>query len=134
MIARNVIIDTGVLTLFFSGESDVRPVFLDIERGRNNGYVTAVNLSEFYYKTCENMGEEVARLWYFQCRELLHTLETSRELSLLAGKEKCHQDGNLSLADCYALAAAKSLNGTLLTTDQELAKVKDINVKFFVVP
>ncbi|MGI0084356.1 MAG: hypothetical protein ACREBQ_04665 [Nitrososphaerales archaeon] len=53
------------------------------------------------------------------------------ELSLLAGREKCHRAGNLSLADCFALAAARSLNGTLLTTDPELAKIKGIDVKFF---
>ena len=131
MTAKNVVIDTGVLTLFFSGEAAVRALFVDFERGRTNGYVTSVNLSEFYYKTCEKAGEDVAKLWYHQCRELLQTLETDSQLCLFAGQEKCHQGGNLSLADCFALAAAKTLHGTLLTTDPELAKIKDVNVKFF---
>ena len=131
MTAKNVVIDTGVLTLFFSGEAAVRALFIDFERGRTNGYVTSVNLSEFYYKTCEKAGEEVAKLWYHQCRELLQTLETDRQLCLFAGKEKCHRGGDLSLADCFALAAARILHATLLTTDPELAKVKDVKVKFF---
>jgi predicted nucleic acid-binding protein len=133
LTARNIVIDTGALTLFFSGESSVRSYFLDFERGRRNGFVTSVNLSEFYYKTCEKTGEDVARLWYYQCRERLEILETDNELCLLSGKERCHSGGahNLSLADCFALAATKRLNGTLLTTDPELAKIKGIDVKFF---
>ena len=128
---KNTVIDTGGLTLFFTGDPRVRTYFDDIEKGRTNGYVTSVTLSEFYYKTCQKMGEEVSRLWYHQCRDLLHILETSSDLSLMAGREKCHRgSANLSLADCFALAAAKILSGTLVTTDHELAKIKDIHVKF----
>jgi len=128
---RNVVIDTGILTLYFGGDSRIQPFFFEFEKNKKKGYVTSINLSEFYYKTCETLGDEVAKLRYYQCRELLEILETDRNLSLLAGKEKCHQGGNLSLADCYAIAAAKNMSGTLLTTDPELAKVKDIDVKFF---
>ena len=120
-----------MLTLFFSGENTVRNFFVDFERGRINGFVTSVNLSEFYYKTCQKMGEEVAKIWYYQCRERLSILETDRELCLLSGKEKCLSGANFSLADCFAIAAARRLKGTLLTTDPELAKIKDLDVRFF---
>jgi predicted nucleic acid-binding protein len=128
---RNLVIDTGILTLYFSGDQRVQPFFHEVERNKKNGFVTSVNLSEFYYKTCETLGQDVAKLRYYQCRELLEILETNRELSLLAGKEKCHRGGRLSLADCFALAATRSSSGTLLTTDPELAKITDIDVKFF---
>lgn len=131
MTARNVLIDTGVLTLFFAGDSRVASLFHDFESGRLRGYVTSVNLSEFYYKTCQTLGEDVARLRYHQCRELLDILETDGQLSLLAGSEKCHRGGNLSLADCFALAGTRILSGTLLTTDPELAKIKSLDVKFY---
>ncbi len=132
LTAKNVVIDTGVLTLFFSGERSVRSFFIDFERGKTNGIVTSVNLFEFFYKTCEKMGEDTAKVWYYQCRERLSILETDNELSLSAGKEKCHSGGgSLSLADCFALAATKRLSGTLLTTDPVLAKVNDIDVKLF---
>jgi predicted nucleic acid-binding protein len=131
LTAKSVIIDTGVLTLFFSGEAVVKDHFADFERGRTQGYVTSVNLSEFYYKTCQKAGKEVAKLWYHQCRELLQTLETDSQLCLLAGSEKCHRGDKLSLADCFALAAARIFHGTLLTTDPELAKIKDVDVKYF---
>jgi predicted nucleic acid-binding protein len=131
LTARNVIIDTGILTLFFSGDSRVQPFFRSVEARKKRAYVTSVNLSEYYYKTCQTLGEEIAGLRYHQCRELLEIVETNRELSLSAGKEKCHRGGNLSIADCFALAATKSLNGTLLTTDPELSKVEDADVRFF---
>jgi predicted nucleic acid-binding protein len=130
MTKGNMVVDTGILDLFFAGDARVRAFFEEIERKRN-GYVTGVNLSEFFYKTCQILGEDVAKLRYQQCRELLQILETNREYSLEAGKEKCHRGGNLSLADCFALAAAKNLHGMLLTTDPMLAEIKDIEVRFF---
>ena len=128
---RNLVADAGVLTLFFGGDERVRTYFHDIETTRRNGYVTSVNLSEFYYKTCEKLGEDVAKLRYYQSRELLQVLETEEELSISAGREKCRNSGNLSLADCYVLAAAKRLDATILTTDSELAKIKEVDAKYF---
>jgi predicted nucleic acid-binding protein len=48
-----------------------------------------------------------------------------------AALEKCRQPLNLSLADCFAIALARRQNGLLLTTDGELSKVNDIDVKWF---
>jgi predicted nucleic acid-binding protein len=128
------VIDTGILTLYFSGEASVRPIFIEIESGKVNGYVTSVNLSEFHYKTCEKIGEQVANLWFSQCRERLLIIETDGPLSLSAGKEKCRWRSKLSLADCFAVAASKKLNAILYTTDPELKELKDISVRFFKVP
>jgi len=108
----------------------VRSFFYDIEMGRRRGFVTSVNLAEFYYKTCEKIGEEAARTRYYQCRDLLEIMETDRDLTLSAGKEKCRRRGNLSLADCFAIAASNIKRGTLLTTNPELAEIKDVDVKF----
>ena len=93
LTARNIVIDTGVLTLYFTGNELVRPYFNDVERNRRNGYLTGVNLSEYFYKTCESLGEKVAEIRFQQCRKLLKIIETSGELSILAGKEKCHGHG-----------------------------------------
>lgn len=128
---RNLVVDAGVLALFFGGDERVKSYFREIETTRKNGYVTSVNLSEFYYKTCEKLGEDVAKLRYYQSRELLKVLETDQDLSLSAGREKCHNPGNLSLADCFALGAAKKLDATILTTDSELAKTKEVEAKHF---
>jgi predicted nucleic acid-binding protein len=58
--ARNLIIDTGVMALYFAGDGRVFSFFDAIERKRKNGFVTAVTLSEFFYKTCEKLGEHTA--------------------------------------------------------------------------
>ena len=125
---RSLIIDTGVLTLFFAGDARVRPHFDSIEDGKARGYITSVNLSEFYYKTCQKLGSDTAELRYHQARAALTTVETDEDLALLAGAEKCRRS-ILSLADCFALALTKRFRATLLTTDSELAKVKEVDVK-----
>jgi hypothetical protein len=73
----------------------------------------------------------VAKLRFNQCRQLLKTIETDEELSLVAGEEKCHNSSNLSLADCFAIAATRRLSETLLTTDPEFTRMKGVDVKFF---
>jgi len=93
--------------------------------------MSAVNLSEFHYKTCQKLGKPVADIRYYQVRRTrLEIVETDEDLSKRAGLEKCRQR-NLSLAACHALAVAKGLGATLLTTDGELAKVREIRSLFF---
>jgi len=125
---KNIVIDTGVLTLFFTGDERVRPYFY---QDKKNSHVTSVNLAEFYYKTCRTLGSDVAGVRYHQCQQLLEVIETSPELSIKAGMEKCRRRGTLSLADCYAIAATRTLKGTLLTTDSELDEIEDIDARFF---
>ncbi|MBI2126263.1 MAG: type II toxin-antitoxin system VapC family toxin [Thaumarchaeota archaeon] len=124
------VIDTGVLTLFYAGEARVRPYFDRINDNKAEGLMMSVNLSEHFYKTCQKLGRQTANLRYYQSRTILTIVETSEELALAAGTEKCRRSA-LSLADCFALALARSVKGTLLTTDGELGKVKDIDVKLF---
>ena len=89
--------------------------------------MSSINLSEFYYKTCQKLGRTVADLRYYQIRRTsLRMIETDEDLARIAGVEKCRQPAKLSLADCYVLALAKRFRATILTTDRELAKVKDV--------
>jgi predicted nucleic acid-binding protein len=50
----------------------------------------------------------------------------------LAGLEKCRNSPKLWLADCFALALAKSESALLVTTDGELAKGKGVAVRLIV--
>ena len=125
---KNLVIDTGALTLFFAGDVRVKPHFDSVEHRKVKGYISSVNLSEFYYKTCQKLGGDTAEIRYHQARSALTAVETDEGLALLAGAEKCRRS-TLSLADCFALALAKTFKATLLTTDGELAKVKEVDVK-----
>ena len=105
--------------------------FDDIETGVARGSISAVNLSEFYYKTCQKLGKSTADIRYYQVRNTkLAVVETDVELSRVAGLEKCKR-AELSLADCYVLAAARRLKATVLTTDSELAKTKEVTTILF---
>ncbi len=94
--------------------------------------MSSVNLSEFYYKTCQVLGRDVAEIRYYQSRRTRLTIvETDEELSKQAGMEKCKHRMKLSLADCYALALAKQFKSTILTTDKELAKADGVSTLLF---
>jgi predicted nucleic acid-binding protein len=113
-------------------DPQIKEYFDQLEDGQKNGFMSSVNLSEFYYKTCQALGREVAQLRYYQSRRTsLVIIETDEELSKLAGVEKCRHRMKLSLADCYALALARQFKSTILTTDRELASVDGVSTLLF---
>ncbi len=117
--------------LYFLADPRLKRYRDDLEAGTRRGYVSSVNLSEFYYKTCQKLGKATADIRYYQMRNTrLEIVETYDELSRVAGVEKCRQPHTLSLADCHALALAKRLQAILITTDGELAKAKDVRTLF----
>jgi len=126
---KNIVIDAGALTLFLAGDLRVKEHFDEMERGQADGHICSVNLAEFYYKTCEKLGKQTADTWYHQSRAILRVVETDETLTHSVGLEKCQQARRLSLADCHALALTRRLKALLLTTDSELAKIKDIEAK-----
>jgi len=121
------VFDTGALSLLYADER-LGPVVDQISSSRAEGFVPAVILAEFYYRNFRSPGREIAELWSKQVSQQLVVQEGDLELSLSAGQEKC-KNNNLSLADSYALALTRRLRGILLTTDRELAKSKEINVR-----
>lgn len=132
MTSRMIVVDAGALTLFFLGDLRVKRFFDSVLSGRARGFISGVNLSEYYYKTCQKLGRETAEARYYQVRRtLLEVVETDEEVTRLAGEEKCRQPYSLSLADCYALSLAKKTRAVLLTTDRELSKIRELNVRFF---
>lgn len=129
-MTERFVIDTGALTLFFIGDVRTKAFFDKISRGTAEGYISSVTLSEYYYKTCQKLGADVALLRYQQSRTILTPIETDADLGEAAGMEKCRR-GALSLADCFALALTRRLGGLLLTTDSELKRSNDVEVRHF---
>jgi predicted nucleic acid-binding protein len=124
------VFDTGVISLFFSEDERLRTLVDRIQQRGDLAFLSSVTVAEFYYKTCQNLGREVAALWSRQLSEKMEVVDAGLEISFSAGLEKC-RNSRLSLADSYALALTKRLRGLLLTTDSELAKTKDAKVRFF---
>jgi len=124
------VFDTGAISLFYADDQRLRPFVDKIRLKQAEGFLSSVTLSEFYYKTCQTVGRDVANMWSRQLNERMQVVEVGFELSMAAGREKC-RNGRLSLADAFALALSKSLRGTLFTTDSELAEDREASVKFF---
>jgi len=126
---EKLVLDTGVLSLHFVDHPGVRLYFDAISAGRSLGMVSSFNLAEFYYKVCQKLGKQTADAWYFRIRSGELYVVEREELVRLAALEKCRHSGSLSLADCFALALAKSERGLLITTDGELAKADGVEVR-----
>jgi predicted nucleic acid-binding protein len=127
----SLVIDAGVLALHFAGDTRVKVYFDQIDSDKAVGLVAGVNLAECYYKTCQKQGKQTADSRYFMLQTSKLKIVNGGLLTRLAGLEKCRQKLDISLADAYALALATIEKGTLLTTDSELAKSTDVQVKFF---
>lgn len=125
-----LVFDAGVLTLHFAGDARVSEYFNGIDEEDADGFVADVNLSEFYYKTCQKLGRQAADTRYFMLRASRLQTVHDQALTRQAGLEKCRQRLDFSLADCFALALAKREKALLLTTDNELGKAKDVQVRF----
>ncbi|MDG7013437.1 MAG: PIN domain-containing protein [Nitrososphaerota archaeon] len=123
------VFDTGALSLIYAKDERLRAVVERIECSEAEGLVSSVTLAEYYYKGCQWSGKDVALLRSRQHVERMTVMETSVGQSRAAGMEKC-RNSRLSLADSFVLALAKRQRGTILTTDGELAKERDVKVRY----
>jgi len=129
---RRYVVDAGALFLYFIDDERVKPYFDEVVQDRAQGFICDVNLAEYYYKTCEKLGKDIADVRYHQIRGSdVGLIATDEELTRKAGEKKCKYKGKLSLADCFCLALSELKKATLLTTDSELAKVKEVKAKYF---
>lgn len=102
---------------------------------RAEGYTCEVNMAEFYYKTCEKFGREVAEVRNISIRNSkIVILSIDDQLTRIAGSLKCTYNGKLSLTDAYTVASTKMLKGTLATTDRQLAELKLVQTKLLKIP
>ncbi|NWG09109.1 MAG: PIN domain-containing protein, partial [Nitrososphaerales archaeon] len=98
-------------------------------------YTCETSMAEFYYKTCEKLGREVAEVRHMSIRHSkMSILATDERLTRIAGGLKCIHRGKLSLADAYILAVAKMLGGTLVTTDPRLLEIKLAQTRLLKIP
>lgn len=119
------VLDTGVFPLILAGDSRLKSLVADLQRGNAVAFACEPNLAELYDKICESKGREVADLTDRQIRrqEQIVSVAPEEEMSRLAGKLKCAYRGKVSLADCYAAATASLQKARLMTTDANLEKM-----------
>ncbi|MCQ5362922.1 MAG: type II toxin-antitoxin system VapC family toxin [Candidatus Verstraetearchaeota archaeon] len=130
-----LIFDTGPIFLYFAEDKQVKEMFDEVIAGRAEGYTCETNIAEFYYKTCEKLGREVAEVRHTSIRHSkMSILAVDERLTRVAGGLKCIHRSKISLADAYIVAAAKMLGGTLVTTDPQLAELKLVQTRLLSIP
>ena len=118
--ARSYVFDAGAISLYYAGSEAVRPYFLRVFSGKARGFVSEVNLAEFYYKTAEKKDLQSAEVWYLQVRRSrINVVSPNEQITRQAALWKVRRKA-LSLADCYALATRENVRALLLTTDSTL--------------
>lgn len=124
-VRNRYVIDTGIFPLILAGDPKLKPIVEELHAGRAAALACEFNLAELYYKVCEKKGRETAEITDRRIRrqESVTAISAEEELSRIAGQLKCVHRDNVSLADCYAAATAKSERATLLTTNGGLARI-----------
>ena len=125
-----LVLDTGVLMLVLIGDPGVRRV-VELVRSGAEAYTAATNLAELRYKVEEKLGKAVAVTW---ANRLLRTPElqvvpVDVDLAMKAGELKAKYRTLISLADAIALALALDLSARLITTDEALKSVEEVEVQ-----
>jgi predicted nucleic acid-binding protein len=124
--ARSYLLDAGFIALHYSGNKEAKPYFDRILSGKARGYISEVNLAEFYYKTTQKKGMETAEAWYSQVRQAsFEVVSPDEDITRSAAVWKVHHNG-ITLADCFALATLNQWADVLLTTDPVLSTIKGI--------
>jgi predicted nucleic acid-binding protein len=104
-----------------------RETIAKIENGSLESYTCETNMAELYYKTCENLGSDVAELRTTTIRESNIEIHPVDEiLTERAGSLKCKYRGKISLADAYILATSMEFRCRLITTDPILKELGSV--------
>ena len=118
------IFDAGILALYFAGDQRVKIYLDEVFSGKAEGYISEVNLAEFYYKTAEKLGIETANIRYRMIRgsEII-ALSPKGEVTRRAGELKLKYKNRLSLADCFLISHAEDLKAKIITTDHNIKQI-----------
>ncbi len=111
-------LDASALLAYLNGEAGASVVAALLSNPANRCYAHAINLCEIYYSTVRTVDTRTAQA-------VLDTLETDgvllrRDISQpfwqQVGRWKAR--GRISLADCFCIALAQEVGGTVVTADR----------------
>lgn len=107
------------------GASRVEELLIASNRGELEAHISEINLGEIYYLTIRRIGLEPARDYLDQFYSLpVHVVAPSSEIILSASEVKAEYA--ISYADCFAVATALRLEGSIITGDPEFKKVEHL--------
>ena len=119
--------DAGALSLYYAGDKIARQYFDDVSSRFKIGFISEVNLAEFYYKAAEKFGLDTSETWYMLTRRSqINIVPPNEMITREAAKLKLMYRNRLSLADCFAVSTAKNNDCTLITTDSRIKESKEV--------
>jgi predicted nucleic acid-binding protein len=127
----NIIWDTGALSLFFADHSEAKRYMQQITIKKSVGYIPRLILAEFFYKTCQKLGKEVAQIRLVALRQVPIIEEVISEEEVLGIGMLKIKHSNLSLVDCVLVQLAKKHHATILTTENPITTIKGIKARKF---
>jgi len=123
--------DAGALSLYYAGNEKARQYFNDVSSRLKTGFMSEVNLAEFYYKTAEKYDVDTVETWYMLTRRSRIVIVAPDEaITRDAAKLKLKYHDKLSLADCFAISTAINNHCTLITTDNKIRQVKEVRTVY----
>jgi predicted nucleic acid-binding protein len=124
------VLDSYALMAFFEdepGADTVRSLILKGEEGSLNLVMSVVNLGEVWYSIARTNSPETADQYIGEIKGMsIEIVDVDWQLTRQAALFKV--SGNISYADCFAAALAKSKKAELVTGDKEF-KLLDGEIK-----
>ncbi len=125
----SIVWDTGALSLYFADNKELKEYMRKIVSKKIKGYVPRLILAEFFYKTCQKLGKEIAQIRLVALRQAPIIEESLDEVDVFGVGMLKIKHSNLSLADCVLIQLGKRHHATILTTEKEITKIKDVKTK-----
>ena len=120
------VLDAYAMMMFFEdepGADRVRELILNAEENKVELVMSVVNLGEIWYSIARTNSNETADQMIREIEGMaIDIVEADWPLTRLAAQLKAA--GNISYADCFAAALAKSRKAELVTGDKEFKKVE----------
>lgn len=133
MRANKLAFDAGAISLYYAGDKRIKPYFDSVFSKAKLGFISEVNLAEFYYKTAEKLGLQTAETRYRFTRTSQIIVAPDEMITRDAAKLKLKYHDKLSLADCFAISTAINHQCTLITTDKSIKQVKEVATVYIAV-
>lgn len=130
---KRTVLDASAVISFFedrSGAEEVEELVAESVAGKAELFISVVNWGEVYYSIWRAHGQDAARKAVAEISQLpIEVVNADSELTKTAAE--LHARHKLPYADCFAAALAKIRKGSLVTSDQDFAKVKsEIEIRF----
>ena len=122
---KTYVLDASALVHFigdYSGAMRVQQLFEEADRGLVRLLASVVNIGEMFYRAWQTDGEERARNAFALVSRLpLAMIPVDLAQSLKAGEIKARN--KIPYVDCLVAALASLHNATLVTSDEDFAKL-----------